>query len=245
MRMRQIAVSLALVLVASAHGCSSSPRRTGDETGSGGDSNTGGKSSGGRGGGGKGGATTGGGAGGGVDASAGGAGGEDSADAGAGAGTGGGSGGAGGAGGSGSPSACTELCPALFALASACEPDDMCTAATSTAGMTTTERLCHGNGIKQVVDTKEDPDTGDFTQTVKVLKSDGSTCYTIDVTGNIDGDMMTWKGPDGAMVATGVLSDDGTTITCGGAAKEVPEDAECPWVYEGPDEGECTEGTCN
>jgi len=229
MRIRQIAASLALVLVAGAHACSSPsrPRTTGDESGSGGGSSTGGKSSGGRSG----------------DASAGATGGEDTADAGAGAG--GGDDAAGGAGGSGSPSACAALCPALFALASACQPDDMCTAATSTSGMIKTERLCHGNGVKQAVDTMEDVDTGDFTQTVKVLKTDGSTCYTIDVTGNEDGDRMTWKGPDGAMVATGMLNDDGITITCAGATKEVDEDADCPWVYEGPDDGDCTEGTCN
>ena len=226
--MRQITVSLALVLVAGAHACSSNSRRTsGGQSGSGG-SGTGGKSSGGRGGAG--------------GASAGGTGGEETADAGAG--TGGGDDAAGGAGGSGSAAACSALCPALFALASACEPDDMCTAATSMSGMVKTERLCHGNGIKQVVDTMEDPSTGDFTQTVKVLKSDGSTCYTIDVTGTADGDKMTWKGPDGAMVATGMLSDDGTSITCAGATK-VNEDADCPWVYEGPDEGDCIEGTCN
>jgi hypothetical protein len=229
--MRQIAVSLALLLVAGANACTSSgPRRaTGGGPGSGGDSATGGKGSGGRGGG-SGGAMNGDG---GDDASAGG---EDGADAGA---------GTGGAGGSGSASVCAALCPTLFALASACQPDAMCTAATSMAGMVRTERLCHGNGIKQVVDTTEDPATGDFTQTVKVLKSDGSTCYTIDVTGTADGDTMTWKGPDGALVATGMLSDDATTITCGGASKDVDDAADCPWVSEGPDEGDCTEGTCN
>jgi hypothetical protein len=246
MRIRQVALSLALVLVAGAHACSSPSRRgtAGGESGSGGDSGPGGKSSGGHGGG-SGGAGTmnGGGASGRADANAGASGGEDTADAGAG--TGGGDDAAGGAGGAGSSSACTALCPALYALASACQPDDMCTVATSMSGMTRTERLCHGNAIKQVVDTMEDAATGDFTQTVKVLKSDGSTCYTIDVTGNEDGDKVTWKGPDGAMVATGLLSDDGTTITCDGATKEVGEDADCPWVYEGPDDGDCVEGTCN
>ena len=233
MRMRQIAVSLALVLLAGAHACSSPSRRPAGESGGGGDTSTGGKSAGGRGGGsGAGGAMKG----------AGGAGGQETADAGAGSGGGGGA--AGGAGGS-APAACAPLCPALFALASACQPDDMCTAATSMSGMTTTEHLCHGNGIKQVVDTTEDPTTGDFTQTVKVLKSDGSTCYTIDVTGTVDGDTMTWKAADGAMVAKGMVSDDGTSITCDGATKDVPDGADCPWVYEGPDEGDCVDGACN
>jgi hypothetical protein len=249
MRRCQIAVSLALVIFTGANACSSQMRSADDEPDSRGGSGSGGKSSGsgGRGGSGSAGDMNEGGAGGGGDPGAGGAAatggagsGEDAADAGAGE-----ADGPADDGGSAPPAECSALCPALFALASACAPDDMCTAATSMSGMTKTERLCHGNGIKQVVDTKEDEDTGDFTQTVKVLKGDGTTCYTIDVTGNDDGDTMTWKAPDGSMVATGKLNDDGTTITCNGATKEVDGDAACPWVYEGPDEGDCQDGTCN
>ena len=56
---------------------------------------------------------------------------------------------------------------------------------------------------------------------------------------------MTWKAPDGTMLATGMVTDDSTTITCGGAPMDVADDANCAWVYEGPNDGDCDDGTCN
>ncbi len=108
---------------------------------------------------------------------------------------------------------CAEVdCPKLFVETIAmCDvgPDPMCGGYVASEHPTVVVE-CYGNGVKTIWTTD-----GDRRQSWTVLKPDGATCYTLQVTPvTLDEDAWVFKSPTGEELGRAVRGKDGLFLTC-------------------------------
>jgi hypothetical protein len=111
----------------------------------------------------------------------------------------------------------------------------------------TRTNFCHVNGVKKRSTTTYD-NTGRYMTVMRVLKPDGSPCYTLEMSGLSTGDTETqvWKSPSGAVLLSGTWtkSVDRLILSCQGMSYDTRE-VGCPGLDGEPDTAiQCPPGAC-
>jgi hypothetical protein len=144
---------------------------------------------------------------------------------------------------------CSQInCPQLTALASQCDANDQACEMDSLSA--SVDNFCHDNGVKkQSTRLYSGPAGQDYMTTMRVMKSDGSACYTLVMNGNDDEDTEYWvfRSPSGQELARAEWNNDldQLTLLCGGVRYVIGQ-VGCPGTDGEPEAGQCEDagGAC-
>jgi hypothetical protein len=131
----------------------------------------------------------------------------------------------------------------LSALVAACTPSGSCVQQQTMSGQGIGTNVCHANGVKVV--TTLSGGGGMLSASVRVLKPDGTACYTLEPqSGRQRGVIaLTYRGPNGETLATATLDGMFLAIVCAGQTTPQIVSSSCqPGLMTG--RSMCTNGAC-